>query len=150
MKADWQRGTEPVYTRHQEVPVFEYRDSALEAGRYNRVQVALKRLGEGLRLELPELKHLEFILQRDAWVVVDTDLEDLPVLAWTDFQVEGRAALHEPVPCRLRLYHANAGLLIKTVLGAMDTILERRLDRLAPEGDAEVTPLKGTEPDDGG
>ena len=139
-----------MYTRHQEVPVFEYRDSQLEAARYNQVHLAFHRLGEDLRLELPDLKHLELILQRDAWVVVDTGLDDLPVLAWTDFRVEGRATLHEPIPCRIRLYHANAGILIKPVLGAMDFILEQRLGRLAPAGDADVTPLKGTEPDDGG
>lgn len=138
-----------MYTRHQEVPVFEFRDSELDAGRYNRVQLALKRLGGELRLQLPKLKDLDLILQRDAWVVVDTSLADLPIIAWTDLRVEGRTALNEPVPCRLRLYHANAGLLVQRVLAAMDRILARRLDRHAPEGDAEVTPIKGPDPDGG-
>lgn len=127
-----------TYTRHREVPVFELRDGVVEAGHYNHVQVALNRLGEELRLALPGLKTLELILQRDAWVVVDRAFNEIPVVAWTDFQVEDRSALHAPVPCRIRLYHANAGIILKRVLEAMDRILNDRLEAQIPDASNRV------------
>lgn len=117
-----------MYTRHDEVPVFEFRDGMLDANYYNHVHIALNRCGESLRLELPGLKTLELILQRDAWIVVDRALNDIPVVAWSDFNTEHRSSLHTPVPCRIRLYHANAGILLKRVLEAMELILGERVD----------------------
>lgn len=108
-----------MYSRHDEVPVFEYRESRLEAAHFNRVQLALKRLGEGLRLEIPGLKTLDLILQRDAWIVVDRAFNDIPVAAWTDFERERPDDLNAPVHCRIRLYHANAGVVLSQVLAEM-------------------------------
>ncbi|NCF10315.1 MAG: hypothetical protein GWP66_06505 [Gammaproteobacteria bacterium] len=76
------------YTRHEEVPVFEHRPGGLDANRFNRVCLALKRAGGALRFELPTLRHLDLILQEDAWIVVDRDLNDVPLVAWTAFEVD--------------------------------------------------------------
>ncbi len=120
-----------MYTRHDEVPVYEYRDGLLDATHYNHVLVALKRLGESLRLELPRLKTLDLILQRDAWIIVDRAFNDIPIAAWTNFDTERRSALHAPVHCQIRLYHANAGIILKRVLEAMELLLGEQLE----EGD---------------
>lgn len=117
-----------MYTRHDEVPVFEYRDGVIDAIHYNHVQVALKRLGESLRLSLPRLKTLDLILQHDAWIIVDRAFNDVPVAAWTNFDTERRDALHAPVHCQVRLFHANAGIILKRVLEAMEMLLGERLD----------------------
>lgn len=119
-----------MYTRHDEVPVYEYRDGVIEAVHYNTVQTAFKRLGDEIRLSIPKLKTLDLILQRDAWVVVDRALHDIPVAAWTNFDVERRDALHTPVHCQLRLYHANGGIIIKRVLEAMELLLGEQLSEL--------------------
>lgn len=108
------------YTRHDEVPVYEERDGSLDANFYNHVQVALKRLGKGLRLSIPGLRSLQLILQHDAWILVDSALNDLPVAAWSDFRRTESSALHLPVLCRIRLYHAYAGMLLERVLDQMD------------------------------
>ena len=55
-----------MYTRHDEVPVFEYRDGVIDAVHYNTVQTAFKKLGDEIRLQIPGLKTLDLILQRDA------------------------------------------------------------------------------------
>ena len=73
-----------MYRRLDEVPVFEYRDGEIPANHYNHVQVALKRLGADLRFPIPRLRHLDLILQKDAWIIVDRVLNDVPVVASGD------------------------------------------------------------------
>jgi len=131
-----------MYRRLDSVPVFEYRDGELPAHYYNDVQVALKRLGEDLRFAIPRLKHLDLILQKDAWIIVDRVLNDVPVVAWTDFQAAHRNSLHEPIPCRIRLYHMHGALIMARTLEAMELILGEMLDQGDPHPDAEIRPLK--------
>lgn len=119
-----------MYTRHDEVPVFEYRDGVIEAVHYNTVQTAFHRLGDEIRLSIPKLKTLDLILQHDAWIVVDRAFNDVPVVAWTNFDVERRDALHTPIHCQLRLFHANGGIILKRVLEAMEMLLGEKLSEL--------------------
>ncbi|MEN8131402.1 MAG: hypothetical protein ABFS45_14670 [Pseudomonadota bacterium] len=119
-----------MYTRHLEVPVYENRKGELEASYYNHVHVALNRLGESLRLELPGLKTLDLILQRDAWIVVDRAFNDIPVVAWTEFETEHRASLHAPISCIIRLYHANAEIILNRVIEAMEMMLGEQLEEM--------------------
>lgn len=116
-----------MYTRHNEVPVLEQRDYRLDAAYFNHVQYALNHLGDQIRLPIPKLKHLDLILQKDAWVIVDRVLNDVPVAAWTGFQTSHRDSLHEPINCVLRTYHANAGLITDRTLEAMELLLGERL-----------------------
>lgn len=115
------------YTRHNELPVYDERVNTLNASFYNHVQIALKRLGKGLRLSLPGLRTLELILQEDAWIVVDSGLNDMPVAAWSDFQREEESNLQSPVVCRIRLYHSHGGMILQRVLELMDGELSESL-----------------------
>jgi hypothetical protein len=119
-----------MYTRHDEVPVYEYRDGMVDAHYYNRVQTAFKRLGREIRLAIPGLKTLELILQPDAWIVVDSALNDVPIVAWTNFDSARREALHAPLHCQIRLFHAHGGVIKKRVLEAMELLLGERLNEL--------------------
>ena len=51
-----------MYTTHEEVPVFEYRDGMINAQHYNLVQTALNRLGDVIRLSIPKLQTMDLIL----------------------------------------------------------------------------------------
>lgn len=115
------------FNRHNEVPVYTTFEGKVDANHYNHVQIALKRLGEEIRFQIPKLKSLQMILQKDAWIVVDRAFNDLPVVAWTDFQTQGRDSLHEPIPCRIRYFHASAAIILRRTLEAMDVIIEQRL-----------------------
>jgi hypothetical protein len=116
-----------MYTRLDDVPVYEYRSVHLDAHYYNDVQVALKRLGETIRFPIPKLKHLDLILEKDAWIIVDRAFNDVPVAAWTDFQVQHRSSLHEPIDCKIRLFHANANLILEQTLEVMMDLLREQL-----------------------
>lgn len=97
------------------------------AGCFNEVRLALLRLGSPLRVGLRKHTGLEFILERDRWLCVDSPRDDLPVLEWCGFACRGRDALHEPVQCVLRLYHLHAGLIMGSVLDELEALLKVRL-----------------------
>jgi len=119
--------TIPPYTRHNEVLILSRRPGNVDAHYFNQAQTALKRIGQQMRFKIPTLNHLDLILQEDAWIIVDRVLNDIPVVAWTDFQTEGRDNLHKPVACEIRLYHFAARMVLKTTLDAMEDILGRSL-----------------------
>jgi len=129
-------------SRLDDLPVFETRQLNLRAEDYNLVHIALKRLGDPLRVELPRLRTLDLILEKDAWIVVDRSLNDIPVVAWIDFKVSHRQSLHEPVACERRSYHTHALLIIDKVFEAMHLILGEKLGEISPAGSESVTPIK--------
>jgi len=130
-------------SRLDDIPIYELIGSSITAANYNLVQIAFKRLGEPVEIPLTGLRRLELILDHDAWVVVDHDMNDIPILAWTDFQVEGRSALHESVPCHLKTYHMHAKVILERVTEFMEQELAARIAALQKACEIEnVTPLK--------
>lgn len=130
-----------MYSRHNQVPAYQVHDAVIEATRFNQVQIALKRLGEEIRLMIPGLKRVDMILQKDAWIVVDRSFDDLPIAAWVEFAILDRSALHTPVICRLKHYHANAGILTRRVLDPIGQLLDYRLKK--SKRDHQVINLTG-------
>jgi hypothetical protein len=114
-------------SRLNEIPTLRSRPITVTADRYNRVRLALRRLENPLRIELPKLRSLDFILEDEMWAIIDRDLNDIPVVAWTDF--EHRSTLHQPIPCMLRYYHAHADAVMDKALQKLDEILEARLTK---------------------
>ncbi|HEY5604700.1 MAG TPA: hypothetical protein VIM41_16480 [Gammaproteobacteria bacterium] len=112
-----------MYSRLNDIPVLELRDSAISALHFNLVQRALKRTNNALRYPLPKLKHLDLIMEKGAWIIVDRVLNDIAVAAWTDFAAEHRQNLHQPIPCKLRLYHINADMILDRTLDTMELLL---------------------------
>jgi hypothetical protein len=115
------------YTRHDEVPTLRVHDSKVNANYYNHALFALKRLGKQIRFRIPKLKHLDLILQKDAWIVVDRALHDYPIVAWTEFEIKGRENVHEPIKCKIRYFHANATMIKARTLEAMEMLLSEEL-----------------------
>jgi hypothetical protein len=134
-----------MYNRLDDVPVYQHRDGKLEANYYNHVQTALKHLGEEIRLPIPRLKHLDLILQKDAWIIVDRVLNDVPIVAWTDFEVKHRDNLHEPILCKIKHYHANAIMIMNRTLEAMELLLGEQLADMLPDEKSDVIPFNKNE-----
>ena len=120
------------------IPIYELSESTVSAEQYNFVLIALKRLKGNIRIELPRLRTLDLILEHDAWIVVDRSLNDIPVLAWTGFQVHHRDNLHQAIPCQLRLYHAHGKIIITKVIEAMNLILGERLADMETDSDEKT------------
>lgn len=106
-----------LHTMHKVMP----------AEHYNRVRLALKRLSNPLMVELTPMRQLKIILLDQYWLCFDFCMNDMPVLAWTEFKTSGRSALNEPVECELRLYHCHAGMVMGEVLETLSHSLETML-----------------------
>lgn len=131
-----------LYTRHDEVPQLSSRPGKVDALYYNHVQTALKQLGNQIRLKIPKLKHLDLIIQKDAWIIVDTVLNDVPVVAWTGFETKGRSTIHEPIKCEIRFFHYAASMILNRTLEAMELMLGELLEYEPPDHKANVLPMK--------
>jgi hypothetical protein len=116
-----------MYTRHDELPAYASRADQVAARTYNLWRLAGVRLGMPLRLGLPGLKGLELVLTDGAWICVDPQLNDIPILAWTEFQSAGRTMLHAPVACELKYFHIGASMVRAKVLDLMEALLDERL-----------------------
>ena len=125
----------------EDLPTFDIRRTTVQAVHYNLVLVALKRLSPSLRFALPKQRSLDLHLEKDAWIVVDKSLNDIPVMAWVDFDTGGRASLHEDIGCTLKIYHSHAGLLVEKVMEALTLLLGEQLDHPG-DGPARVLTLK--------
>ena len=130
------------YNRHNEVPAYATYDSEIPANYYNHVQIALKRLEETIRLSIPKLWHLDLILQKDAWIIVDRSLNDLPIAAWTDFEVKDRENIHEPIHCQIRTFHAYARAMLNRTLEAMEMLLGEKLNEAIEDKESNIIEFK--------
>ena len=131
-----------MYDRLDDMPVFDRHPAKISATHYNHVKLALKRLGNEIRLTIPKLKTLDLILQNDAWIIVDRVLNDVPIAAWTEFQIEQRDNLHEDIDCLLKLYHMNAELILDRTLEAMEMLLGEELSEMLPDDVSDVIDFK--------
>ncbi|MBN4080211.1 hypothetical protein JYT31_00965 [Beggiatoa alba] len=130
-----------MYTRLKDIPVYELKHGTISAHFYNHVQFALNKLGEEIQLDLPKLRHLELILQKEAWIIIDTQLNGYPIAAWTDFDTVHRDNLHKPIPCQIKHYHMHANLILDRSLEAMELLLgEELMDHLADT--SSIIPFK--------
>ena len=130
------------YTRHNEVPVLHTREGKMDALYYNHVQTALKKLGPQIRLRIPTLKHLELIIQRDAWIVVDLAISEFPILCWTDFETNHRDNLHEPIKCEVRYFHYGASMIYNKTIEGMELMLGELLGEGVSKDSSKVVSFK--------
>ncbi|KPV39765.1 hypothetical protein AN478_10390 [Thiohalorhabdus denitrificans] len=96
------------------------RPKRIDAECYNRIRVRLMRSRRlPVRVNVPDHPGLEMIFTDDAWLGVDAARHDLPIISWSEFEAKARTGLHEPVRCRMGLYHTHAGLIMGSVLEAL-------------------------------
>lgn len=127
-------------TRLNDVPAMYIADTAVDARCFNRVRIALRRLENPIRYPLPGLRSLDLLVGDEVWVCVDRSLNDLPVVAWTDFNVT-RGSLHKPVPCKVRYFHAYAAAVMRRSLDALENHLNERLGAPDSGADREIASL---------
>lgn len=131
-----------MYERLDDMPVFDRHPAKISATHYNHVKLALKRLGDEIRLAIPKLQGLDLILQNDAWIIVDRSLNDFPVAAWTEFQTVHRDNIHEDINCQIKLYHMSAEIILDRTLEAMEMLLGEELADMLPDDVSDVIEFK--------
>ena len=113
--------------RLDDVPIYESKIIEIPSKYFNRIRLGQIRLQGPLRLELAGLRDIDVILEDNAWICIENSLSDLPVLAWTDFEVDKRNSLNEPVRCKLCLYNIHADLITETALKTIYELIDYRL-----------------------
>jgi len=108
------------------IPPLRTLPKAVDAKCFNKVRLALMRLGEPLHVEIAHLR-VDVTLDRRCWIGRSL-INGVPLLVWTRFDTHGRA-LHQAVRCDLHLYHFHAGLLMGTTLDNLSAELDRLLQR---------------------
>ncbi len=116
------------------VPVFAERTDEVEARLYNLWRRARLHLELPLRLPLPELTGMVMLLDERGWVCVDERLNDVPVLAWIEFEDRHRDALHLPVRCRLNYYHYAASKIRAEALVELEAVLDAAVREAVAKG----------------
>lgn len=116
-----------MVTRIHDMPVYAARTHQIDAPLYNLWRRARLHIKMPLRIDLSGMSHMVLIIENDSWVVVDDSHDDLPILAWLDFQDSGRSSLHTPVECTLNYYHNMAAKLRSQVLQQISDVLHTRL-----------------------
>lgn len=129
--------------RLDNLPVYRSKKGLIEGHYYNHVLLALSRIESEIRLAIPGLIHLDLILDKDAWVIVDRVHADYPVAAWSDFETAQRQSLDDPIPCLIRIYHAAASLVLQRTLDAMETIIEQQLLEQNTGTSNKIIPFSG-------
>lgn len=116
-----------------EIPALRIMQKTITADDYNRIRLGMSREKLPWRLNLEKFRCLQCVLEETAWVCVDECQDDLPILAWTDFNVSQRDSLESPVTCQLRLYHTHAGLVMGAALEALvETVTEHYRNKEFP------------------
>lgn len=107
---------------------YQVLDTRLSAEKYNVMRLGILRLGSPLTFDLNDVKGLRCVMDDHAWVFVDRFVNDMPLLAWTQF--ERRSDLNKEISCELRLYHFKADLLVdkalRLALEAVDEQMQQR------------------------
>jgi hypothetical protein len=134
-------------SRVWDVPALYVARVRVPADHFNRVRLALLRVGNPLRLELKHLRTLDLLLGDAYWACVDRGMSDLPVIAWTHFQTASRRGLHEPVECQVRHYHVDAGVILQTLFTDMAEVLDQRLAAGRSAGSRRIISLPGSRQD---
>ena len=67
-------------------------------------------------------------------------LNDIPVMAWLDFETKNRG-LHEPIKYTLNMYHAHAHIIQPRVIEAMTLLLGEQLADNEIPGNGSISKL---------
>lgn len=114
-------------SRVKDMPIYEQRETEVPAKLYNLWRRAKLHFNLPLRIALEDYHGFVMILEEHEWVAADEKENDLPILAWVEFEDQGRDAIHLPVKCKLNHYHFAASKIRAHSLELMEVALEEKL-----------------------
>ncbi len=110
-----------------DTPYLAQRNGEVDARLYNLWRRAKLHFALPMRLPLVGYAGLVMILDENEWVCADEHQNNIPILAWVEFEDQGRDNLHLPVKCKLNHYHFAASKVRSHSLLLMQDELEKRL-----------------------
>lgn len=128
-----------------EIPVLSSQWGTVEARHYNQIRRLFVRRGAPQEIVLGA-RGLMVHLDRSAWICYDRNLNDYPLIAWTDFDDARRPGLHSPIRCRVLQYHAYGRVIGGTVVAEVDRRLAEMLRDRPASSRRSVIPFRGCQP----
>jgi len=116
-------------SRVADLPIYAQRQEQVSSTLYNLWRRAKIHFTLPIRIVFADRAGLVLILEKQEWVCADESQNDLPVLAWVDFEDKERDALHVPIQCKLNYYHYAASKLRVPALELMEKTLETWLKK---------------------
>lgn len=109
-----------------ELQPFRVLDYQMQATLYNTIRLGILRIANPLIVVPAEIRNVKCYLDDDKWVCVDLISDEYPLVIWKDFVLSNRA-IHEPVNCKVHVYHAMAGRVMGTALYAVESYVIEKL-----------------------
>lgn len=100
----------------------------MDGALYNTIRLGILRIANPLILTLDKQPNIKCYLRNDKWVFVDTIMHEFPLVVWRDFEL-GNRGIHEPVNCKVHVYHMMAGRLMGTGLYVIEDYINQTLHR---------------------
>ena len=114
-----------MHWRLENIPVFEKKEYPIPADIFNTIRLGKIRKKKDFYFTSEKFRALAILLEDEEWIVVDRDLNELPVMAWTEFHKKGRNNLHLPVSSTFLSYHQHAETIAVKILDfAVESIQE--------------------------
>ena len=101
-------------------------ESKIQAKQYNTIRLGMLRIDNPLVVTPSEVQNIKCYLFNDKWICVDMSSNEFPLAVWRDFNNFGRA-IHDPVTCKVHIFHVMAGRIVGTVLYSLENIINKRL-----------------------
>lgn len=117
-------------SRVEGMPVYAQYDEIVSAKLYNLWRRLKLHFNLPFRIPLEGYRDLVMVLEEHEWVCADESQNDMPVLAWIDFEDQEREAIHLPVKCTLNHYHYAASKVQAASLELMESALKKSLSDL--------------------
>lgn len=114
-------------SRVEGMPVYAQYDEMVSAKLYNLWRRLKLHFSLPFRIPLDGYRDLVMVLEEHEWVCADESQNDMPVLAWVEFEDQRREAIHLPVKCKLNHYHYAASKVQAASLELMEVALEKLL-----------------------
>lgn len=114
-------------SRVGDLPVYDHKEGEVSAKLYNLWRRAKLHFDLPITIPLDGYRGLVMELEDHEWVIINERQNDMPVLAWIEFEDHGRDALHLPVKCTLNYYHYAASRIYAHTLELMEEALEQKL-----------------------
>ncbi len=98
------------------IPCLRRTEGELPAPVWNLWRRWRGRFGDMLEMPLAARPGTIVVLTDDFWLFADVTQGGMPLILWLEMQAQGRAALHEAVPCMVQYYDYPAARFHDTVL----------------------------------
>ena len=128
-------------SRVDDLPIMVQQTEQLAAKQFNDIRLGLLRLGAPHRIKLEGLRSLDMLLDESEWIIVDREMDDLPIIAWREFGTGKRTDLNSPISSTVLYFHIHADLVKNKALEYVAHYMDEHVHENFPDKLASVSDI---------